>query len=156
MILLAELHFSLPLKNPVLIFSLILFIILFAPLLLNRVKIPQLIGLIIAGALIGPHGLHLMERDSSIILFGTVGLLYLMFLAGLEVDLAEFKKNKNYRIAFGLLTFSFSMIIATLAGSYLLHFSPTTSILLASPLAYHTLIAYPIVSKLGTSKNQAV
>src|SRR5690554_2759325 len=87
MILLADLHFSLPLDNPVLIFSLILFIILFAPLLLNRVKIPQLIGLIIAGAVIGPHGLHLMARDSSVVLFGTVGLLYLMFLAGLEIDL---------------------------------------------------------------------
>ncbi|HLT08342.1 MAG TPA: cation:proton antiporter [Cyclobacteriaceae bacterium] len=156
MILLAELHFSLPLKNPVLIFSLILFIILFAPLLLNRVKIPQLIGLIIAGALIGPHGLHLMERDSSIILFGTVGLLYLMFLAGLEIDLGDFKKNKNKSIAFGLLTFSLPMIIGTLAGYYLLHFSLTTSILLASLLASHTLIAYPIVSKLGISKNQAV
>jgi len=156
MILLAELHFSLPLKNPVLIFSLILFIILFAPLLLNRVKIPQLVGLIIAGALIGPHGLHLMERDSSIILFGTVGLLYLMFLAGLEIDLGDFKKNKNKSIAFGLLTFSLPMIIGTLAGYYLLHFSLTTSILLASLLASHTLIAYPIVSKLGISKNQAV
>ena len=156
MILLADLHFSLPLDNPVLIFALILFIILFAPLLLNRVKIPQLIGLIIAGALIGPYGLHLMERDSSIVLFGTVGLLYLMFLAGLEIDLGDFKKNRNKSIVFGLLTFSVPMIIGTLAGYYLLHFSLISSILLASLMASHTLIAYPIISKMGITKNKAV
>lgn len=156
MILLADLHFSLPLDNPVLIFALILFIILFAPLLLNRVKIPQLIGLIIAGALIGPHGLHLMERDSSVVLFGTVGLLYLMFLAGLEIDLGDFKKNKNKSIVFGILTFSIPMVVGTLAGYYLLNFSLNTSILLASLMASHTLIAYPIISKLGITKNKAV
>lgn len=156
MILLADLHFSLPLDNPVLIFALILFIILFAPLLLNRVKIPQLIGLIIAGALIGPYGLHLMERDSSIVLFGTVGLLYLMFLAGLEIDLGDFKKNRNKSIVFGLLTFSVPMIIGTLAGYYLLQFSLISSILLASLMASHTLIAYPIISKMGITKNKAV
>lgn len=156
MIILAELHFSLPLDNPVLIFSLILFIILFAPLLLNRVKIPQLIGLIIAGAVIGPHGLHLMERDSSVVLFGTVGLLYLMFLAGLEIDLGDFKKNRNKSILFGLITFSIPMILGSLAGFYLLDFNLITSILLASLLASHTLIAYPIVSKLGIAKNKAV
>ena len=87
------LNFSLPLSNPVLIFSVILFVILAAPILLNRLRIPHLIGLIIAGAIIGPHGLHLLERDSSIILFGTVGLLYIMFLAGVEIDLLGFKKN---------------------------------------------------------------
>src|SRR5690554_5289969 len=87
MLLLTDPHFSLPFTNPVLIFSLILFIILFVPLLLNKLKIPQLIGLILAGALVGPYGFHLMDRDSSVVLFGTVGLLYLMFLAGLEIDL---------------------------------------------------------------------
>ncbi|HRF41781.1 MAG TPA: cation:proton antiporter, partial [Saprospiraceae bacterium] len=85
MILLAKFDWTLPLKSPVLIFSLILFIILFAPIILNRFRIPHLIGLIIAGALIGPNGLNLMLRDSSIVLFGTVGLLYIMFLAGLEI-----------------------------------------------------------------------
>jgi len=156
MILLADLHFSLPLDNPVLIFSLILFIILFAPLLLNRFKIPQLIGLIIAGAVIGPYGFHLMERDSSVVLFGTVGLLYLMFLAGLEIDLGDFKKNKNKSILFGLITFTIPMILGSLAGFFLLEFNLITSILLASLLASHTLIAYPIVSKLGIAKNKAV
>ncbi len=82
---------SLPLTNPVLKFLLILVIILFAPILLNKIKIPHLLGLIIAGAVIGPFGINLMERDSSIILSGTAGLLYIMFLAGLEIDLADFK-----------------------------------------------------------------
>lgn len=156
MILLADLHFSLPLDNPVLIFSLILFIILFAPLLLNRVKIPQLIGLIIAGGVIGPNGLHLLDRDSSVVLFGTVGLLYLMFLAGLEIDLGDFKKNRNKSVIFGLITFTIPMILGTATGVYLLGFNLVTSILFASLLASHTLIAYPIVSKLGIAKNKAV
>ncbi len=145
-----------PLKNPVLIFSLILFIILFAPIILNKLKIPHLIGLIIAGAIIGPHGLNLMMRDSSIILFGTVGLLYIMFLAGLEIDLVQFKKNSYRSIIFGLYTFSIPMLIGTTVSYYLLEFSIMTSILLASMFASHTLIAYPIISKLGITKNRAV
>jgi Kef-type K+ transport system membrane component KefB len=148
--------FSLPLKNPVLLFSLILFIILFAPILLNKLRIPHLIGLIIAGALIGPNGFNLIARDMSIILFGTVGLQYIMFLAGLEIDLAEFKKNSAKSLVFGLLTFSIPMTIGTFTGYYILEFSMPTSILLASMFASHTLIAYPIVSKLGVAKNRAV
>ena len=154
--LLHALDFSLPLQNPVLIFSLILFIILFAPLLLNKIKIPHLIGLIIAGIFIGPNGLNLMERDSSIILFGTVGLLYIMFLAGLEIDLGQFKKNSGKSLVFGLLTFLIPMGLGTAAGLYLLEFSLPTSILLASMFASHTLISYPIISKLGVAKNRAV
>ncbi len=156
MILLSAFDWTLPLKNPVLIFSLILFIILFAPIILNKFKIPHLIGLIIAGAIIGTNGLNLMRRDSSIILFGTVGLLYIMFLAGLEIDLADFKKNSRKSIVFGLYTFLIPMLLGTLSGLYLLQFSLPTSILLASMFASHTLIAYPIVSKLGVTKNKAV
>lgn len=156
MILLYGFEFTLPLKNPVLIFSLILFIILFAPLLLNRIRIPHLIGLIIAGAIIGPNGLNLMLRDSSIILFGTVGLLYIMFLAGLEIDLADFKKNSGKSIVFGLYTFAIPMSLGTLVGLYLLNFPLISSVLLASMFASHTLIAYPIISKMGVVKNRAV
>ncbi len=156
MILLSTFDWTLPLKNPVLIFSLILFIILFAPIILNKFKIPHLIGLIIAGAIIGTNGLNLMRRDSSIILFGTVGLLYIMFLAGLEIDLADFKKNSRKSVVFGLYTFLIPMLLGTLSGLYLLQFSLPTSILLSSMFASHTLIAYPIVSKLGVTKNKAV
>lgn len=156
MVLLSDLNFSLPWQNPVLIFASILFIILFAPILLNRIKIPQLIGLIMAGAIIGPNGINLLERDSSVVLFGTVGLLYIMFLAGLEVDMADFKKNSNKSIVFGLYTFLIPMMLGTLSGLYLLDFSLPTSILLSSMFASHTLLAYPIISKMGIVKNKAV
>ncbi len=147
---------SLPLVNPVLKFLLLLLIILLAPILLNKIRIPNLLGLIIAGALIGPYGFNLMERDSSIIMSGTVGLLYIMFLAGLEIDIADFKKNSGRSLVFGLFTFLIPMILGVGAGLYLLGFGTLTSVLLASMFASHTLITYPIVSKLGVTKNQAV
>lgn len=147
-------HF--PLTDPVLIFAVILFIILLAPIFLHRFKIPDLIGLILAGALIGPHGLGIMARDSSIELFGKVGLLYIMFIAGLEIDMADLKKSVNHGVYFGLLTFLIPMLLGTLAGVYLLDFSLLSSILLASMFASHTLMTYPIVSKYGISKNRAV
>ena len=145
-----------PLTNPVLKFLLILVIILFAPIILNKIKIPHLLGLIIAGALIGPYGINLMERDSSIILSGTAGLLYIMFLAGLEIDLADFKKNSKKSMVFGLYTFIIPMVLGTLAGLYVLGFSAPSSVLLASMFASHTLIAYPLISKMGVAKNKAV
>lgn len=156
MILLSTVDFSLPLADPVLKFLLILLIILAAPLLLNKLKIPHLLGLIIAGAVIGPHGFNLVLRDSSIILSGTAGLLYIMFLAGLEIDMGDFKKNSGKSLVFGMYTFWIPMILGTFAGVYILRFSLLTSILLASMFASHTLITYPIVSKLGISKNPAV
>ena len=147
---------ALPFTDPVLKFLIILVIILLTPLLLNRIKVPQLLGLILAGALIGPYGLNLMERDSGIILSGTVGLLYIMFLAGLEIDLGDFKKNATKSVGFGLITFTIPMILGTLGGVYLLNFNWLTSILLASMFASHTLISYPMVGKLGITKNTAV
>lgn len=156
MILLSIYDLSLPLTNPVIKFLLILVIILFAPILLNKIKIPHLLGLIIAGAVIGPNGFFLIERDSGIVLSGTAGLLYIMFLAGLEIDLADFKKNSKKSIVFGLFTFVIPMILGTLTGLYILNFSVLTSVLLASMFASHTLIAYPLVSKLGAARNRAV
>ena len=156
MILLNIYDTTLPLTNPVLKFLLILIIILFAPILLNKIKIPHLLGLIIAGAVIGPNGINLMERDSSIILSGTAGLLYIMFLAGLEIDLADFKKNSRKSLVFGLYTFIIPMALGTFSGLYILKFSLPTSILLASMFASHTLIAYPLISKMGVAKNKAV
>lgn len=147
---------TLPLDNPVLKFLLILVIILFAPIILNKIKIPHLLGLIIAGAVIGPNGFNLIVRDSSIILSGTAGLLYIMFLAGLEIDLGDFKKNSKKSLVFGLYTFLIPMALGTLAGIYVLGFSIPTSVLLASMFASHTLIAYPLISKLGVAKNRAV
>ena len=156
MLVLDVFKMSLPLQNEVLIFLLLLAIILFAPILLNKLKIPHLIGLIIAGAAFGPHGLNLLLRDSSITLFGMVGLLYIMFLAGLEIDIADFRKNSSKSFVFGMYTFLIPMVVGTLVGLYLLHYSIITSVLLASMFASHTLIAYPIVSKMGVIKNRAV
>lgn len=156
MLLLNILDFSLPLTNPVLKFFIILIIILLAPILLNRLKIPHILGLILAGAVIGPNGFNLLLRDSSIILSGTAGLLYIMFLAGLEIDLNDFKKNKFKSLLFGLYTFSIPMTMGVLVGFYILNFSLLTSVLLASMFASHTLIAYPILGKFGVAKNRAV
>lgn len=156
MVLASTIDFSLPLADPVLKFLLILLIILAAPLLLNKLRIPHLLGLIIAGAIIGPHGFNLVLRDSSIILSGTAGLLYIMFLAGLEIDMADFKRNSTKSLVFGMYTFLIPMILGTVVGIWVLRFNVLTSVLLASMFASHTLIAYPIISKLGISKNKAV
>lgn len=156
MVLLTDLDFSLPLKNPVIIFSLVLFIILFAPLLLNRLKIPPIIGLIIAGIIIGPYGLNLLLRDSSIVLFGTVGLLYIMFTAGLEIDMEEFIKSRKKSFVFGLFTFLIPMIIGSLAAYYVLGYTKLSSVLLASLFSSHTLLAYPIASRYGISRIRSV
>ncbi|WP_255352123.1 cation:proton antiporter [Cellulophaga sp. E6(2014)] len=156
MIVVSIFETSLPLTDPVLKFLLILVIILFAPIILNKIKIPHLLGLIIAGAVVGPNGVNLIERDSGIILSGTAGLLYIMFLAGLEIDLVDFKKNSKKSIVFGLLTFSIPMTLGTICGIYILDFSTQTAVLLASMFASHTLIAYPLISKLGVAKNRAV
>ena len=156
MVLASTIDFTLPLADPVLKFLLILLIILAAPLLLNKLRIPHLLGLIIAGAIIGPHGFNLVLRDSRMILSGTAGLLYIMFLAGLEIDMADFKRNSTKSLVFGMYTFLIPMILGTVVGIWVLRFNVLTSVLLASMFASHTLIAYPIISKLGISKNKAV
>ncbi|GAB3015114.1 cation:proton antiporter [Niabella terrae] len=156
MVLLATSDFSLPLTNPVIIFALVLFIILFAPILFAKIKVPHIIGLIIAGVLVGPHATNLLQRDMSIVLFGTVGLLYIMFLAGLEIDLAEFKKNKSKILAFGLITFLIPLTLGFLAGYHVLGFNLMPSLLLGGMFSTHTLVSYPIASKYGITHNSVV
>jgi Kef-type K+ transport system membrane component KefB len=149
-------QFILPLQNPVLIFSLILMIILLAPLLLKRMSIPGIIGLIISGVIIGPHGFGILANDSAIKLFSTIGLLYIMFQAGLELDMNQFKINRNKSLTFGLFTFILPLVLGFPVCYYLLGYDFNASFLTASMFATHTLVAYPIVSKFGISKNQAV
>lgn len=156
MTLLSIHNLSFPIEDPVLKFLLVLIIILAAPLLLNKIKVPHLLGLIIAGAVIGPNGFNVLARDSSIVVTGTTGLLYIMFLAGLEIDMGDFKKNKWKSLTFGLFTFIVPFILGYLGGYYILKFSVLTSILFASLFSSHTLIAYPLISKLGIAKNPAV
>ena len=156
MLLLSQIDLTLPLEDPILKFLLILVIILVAPLILNKLKVPYLLGLIIAGAVIGPHGLNLVLRDSSIILSGTAGLLYIMFLSGLDMDMSDFKRNSWRSLVFGLYSFGVPLGLGVLAGYYVLGFPIYSSILLAGLFASQTLIAYPIVSKLGIARDKAV
>lgn len=149
-------EFELPLQNPVLIFSLILFIILLSPILLRKLNIPGIIGLIISGVVIGPDGFNILEKNSAIDLFSTIGLLYIMFIAGLELDMNEFKSNRNKSLLFGFFTFILPLGIGFPVCFYFLGYDFNASFLTASMFATHTLVAYPIVSKLGVSKNQAV
>ncbi len=147
---------QLPFTDPVLKFLIILLIILLVPILSDRIRIPHLLGMILAGVLIGPHGFNLMTRDSSIILSGTAGLIYIMFLSGLEIDMNDFKRNAGRSTLLGLYGFIIPMVLGTAAGMFLLDFSIVTSVLLASMFASHTLITYPIVSKFGIFRNRAV
>ncbi len=148
--------FEAPLTNPVLIFSLVLFIILLSPILLRPIKVPGIIGLIISGMIIGPHGLNWLEKNSAVDLFSTIGLLYIMFIAGLELDMNEFKKTKHKSAMFGFFTFIIPISIGFPVCYYLLDYSLLTSILIASMFATHTLVSYPIVNRYGISKNEAV
>jgi Kef-type K+ transport system membrane component KefB len=147
---------SLPIEDPVLKFLLELIIILGAPLLLNKIKVPHLLGLLIAGAVVGPNGLNLLSRDSSVVVTGTTGLLYIMFLAGLEIDMGDFKKNMGKSITFTVFTFAVPFILGMVGGLYVLHFPMLTSVLFASLFSSHTLISYPLVSKMGIAKNLSV
>ncbi len=149
-------EFQTPFANQVLIFALILFIILLVPLIFNRFRIPGIIGLIVSGMIIGPHGLNIIERGPAVNLFSTIGLLYIMFIAGLELDLDGFRKNRNKSVVFGLFTFVVPILLGFPVCYFLLDYSFSTSLLTASMFATHTLIAYPIVHRLGIAKNQAV
>lgn len=143
-------------QNPVTIFLIVLAIILFAPVILNRLKIPHIIGMIVAGVIVGPFGLHILDRDSSFEIFGQVGLLYLMFLAGLEIDMFRLRQNLRRGVVFGLLTFLIPMAAGVLASVYILGVGWLTSFLLASMYASHTLIAYPVAARFGITKSPAI
>ena len=147
---------NLPITDPTWIFFIVLIIILFSPMILGKLRIPHIIGMIFAGIIIGEHGFNILERDSSFELFGKVGLYYIMFLAGLEMDLDDFKKNSAKGIVFGLLTFIIPMGLGIWSSMELLGFGVTTSVLLASMYASHTLVAYPIISRYGLSKLRSV
>lgn len=156
MIFLNSFAYSLPFKDPVLIFSLVLFIILLAPIVFKKARLPSVVGLIIAGVLIGEHGFNFLERDEGIILFEKIGLLYIMFLAGLEIDLNDFKKNRNRSIVFGSFTFFIPFLLGFPICYYLLELDMMASIMVAIMFSTHTLVAYPIASRLGIIRNEAV
>lgn len=144
-----------PITDPVAIFLVIMAIMLVAPLLFERFRLPGIVGLIIAGVIVGPHGFGLLERDSTIVLLGTVGLLFLMFMAGLETSLDDLKFNARKAIIFGLATFTVPMVLG-IAAMTLLGYPLLAAILVASCFASHTLLALPIASKLGIMRSQSV
>ncbi len=151
-----DIHFALPITDPTWVFFIVLIIILFAPMILGRLHIPHIIGMILAGVLIGEHGFHILDRDSSFELFGKVGLFYIMFLAGLEMDMEDFKKNRTKGVVFGWFTFIIPMILGVWSSMQLLGYNFITAVLLSSMYASHTLVAYPIISRYGLSRLRSV
>ncbi|MDE5988207.1 MAG: cation:proton antiporter [Duncaniella sp.] len=141
---------------PVPIFLTVMAIILLTPLVLSRLRIPQVIGLIIAGVAVGPYGLNLLARDMSFEVFGQVGILYLMFLAGIEIDMYHLRKNLRKGMAFGAFTFIIPLVLGALTAMAALRMHMLEATLLASMFAAHTLIAYPIVTRFGVTKSPAV
>lgn len=143
-------------NNPVAIFFIVLVIILLAPVLLNRLKIPHIIGMIVAGVIVGPFGFNVLANDSSFHIFGQVGLLYLMFLAGIEIDMYHLKLNLKRGLGFGLLTFLLPMVIGVIGSVYLLKIDWITATLLAAMYASHTLISYPVAARFGVTRAPSV
>lgn len=146
----------LPITDPTWIFLVVLVIILFAPLLSSRIRLPHIVGMILAGVLVGEHGLNILSRDSSFELFGKVGLYYIMFLASLEMDMEGLKKNRKRGFIFGLITFLIPLSLGYAAGHWLLHLRWEASLLFSCIIASHTLIAYPIVGRYGLSRHDCV
>ncbi len=145
-----------PITSPTLIFFVVLLIILLAPIIMGKLRIPHIIGMVLAGVLIGEHGLNILERDHSFELFGKVGLLYIMFLAGLEMDMESVKKNSKRILLFGMLTWLIPLILTFFISSWLLGYSYTASFLLGCIMASNTLIAYPIISRYGLQRHSSV
>ncbi|OWY19919.1 cation:proton antiporter [Sphingobacteriales bacterium UPWRP_1] len=148
--------FTLPVTDAILVFTILLLSFLVFPLLLRRFNVPDIIGLIIAGALLGPNGFNVLERGETIRMFGAVGVVYIMFLAGLEIDLRQFKRNRIKSVQLGMLTFSVPVLLGFGFGYFLLHYNFTTALLFGILFSPHTLVAYPIVRRLGIVKNEAV
>src|SRR5829696_327712 len=143
------------LNEPVAFFLLIMSIILITPLLSERVKLPGIIGIIIGGMLIGPHGFHLIDAGDRMEFLSTIGLVYLMFSAGLEVDINQFMRVRGRAAVFGFFTFLMPQLMGMGLG-YILHLEPLGMILLGSAFASHTLIAFPILTRLGITRNEAI
>lgn len=147
---------KLPFSDPVLIFATVMVLILLAPLLARKIRLPEIVGLLIAGMLFGPHGLGLLERDATIQLLGQVGLLYIMFLAGLEIDLHQVKKQRTHGLVFGIMTFAIPLALGTWLGISVLYMAIPTAILMSTMFSSHTLLTFPAAGKLGLTKSRSV
>lgn len=143
------------LNEPVAFFLLIMSIILFTPLLSERVRLPGIIGIIIGGMLIGPHGFGFLEAGDRMEFLSTIGLVYLMFSAGLEVDINQFIRVRGRAAVFGFFTFLLPQLMGMGLG-VILGLEPLGMVLLGSAFASHTLIAFPILTRLGVTRNEAI
>ena len=148
--------FALPLHDPILVFLVLLSIVLLIPSLFKRINLPSIIGLIIAGILVGPHGFNILSDDAGMEMFSTIGLMYIMFAAGLELDFNEFVANQDKSLVFGFFTFTLPLLVGYPVCRYILGYDPMPAFLTASMFSTHTLVSYPIVSRMGVSKNQAI
>ena len=146
----------LPITDPTLIFFVVLLIILFAPIVMSKLRIPHIIGMVLAGVVIGHHGFNILERDMSFEILGSVGLYYIMFLAGLEMDMESLKKNSRRFLIFGLLTCLVPLTLTYLMARAMLGYSHSASFLLGCIMASNTLVAYPIVGRYGLQRNSSV
>ena len=146
----------LPITDPTFIFFVVLIIILFAPIVMSKLRIPHIIGMVLAGIAIGQYGFNVLVRDNSFELFGRVGLYYIMFLAGLEMDMEGVKKHSRRFLLFGLLTCLVPLILTYVMSMAILDYSPAASFLLGCIMASNTLIAYPIVGRYGLQRHQSV
>ena len=142
-----------PITDPTLIFFVVLLMILLSPIIMGRLRIPHIIGMVLAGVIVGKYGLNILERDASFELFGRVGLYYIMFLAGLEMDMEGLKKNRTRVIVFGLLTFLVPFAMTYFMGVSLLSYTPLAALFLSAIMASNTLIAYPIVGRYGLTRH---
>ena len=145
-----------PITSPTMIFFVVLCIILFAPIIMGKLRIPHIVGMVLAGVAVGPHGLNILAKDSSFDLFGHVGLYYIMFLAGLEMNMSNFRKNRVRTFTHGIMAFVIPMAMGFVINRSILHYSVMTSILLASMYASHTIITYPIVMRYGLTRQRSV
>ena len=145
-----------PITSPTMIFFVVLCIILFAPIIMGKLRIPHIVGMVLAGVAVGPHGLNILAKDSSFELFGHVGLYYIMFLAGLEMNMANFRKNRVRTFTHGIMAFIIPMAMGFIINRGVLEYSLMTSVLLASMYASHTIITYPIVMRYGLTRQRSV
>ena len=145
-----------PITNPTLIFFVVMLIILLAPVIMGKLRIPHIIGMVLAGVAIGPFGFNILTRDASFELFGRVGLYYIMFLASLEMDMEGLKRNKYRTLFFALLTFAIPFALMYAASISLLHYVPMAALLLGVIMSSNTLVSYPIVSRYGLQSKDSV
>ena len=145
-----------PITDPTLTFFVVLLIILLAPIIMGKLRIPHIIGMVLAGVVVGKYGLNILVRDNSFELFGRVGLYYIMFLAALEMDMESIRKNRNRLLIFALLTFTVPLLLTYFMGIHLLNYGFTASLLLGCIMASNTLVAYPIVSRYGLQRKPSV